>query len=139
MFRNILVPLDMTFKHQRAIDTAARLARQGGGEVVLLHVVELLHGIPREEEKVFYDRLEKVAQAHLEKHLAGLKEGGTPCRKEVVFGARAVEVLRRARDVGADLLVLTAPRFDPDHPEEGWGSLSIKLGVLAPCPVLLVK
>ena len=139
MFQTILVPLDMTFKHRRALDMAAELARQKGGEVVLLHVIELLHGMPRTEEKEFYDRLETAATEHLEKHLIGLKEHGIPCRKEIVFGVRAVEVLRMARSLKADLIVLTAPRIDPDHPEDGWGSLSFKLGIFASCPVLLVK
>lgn len=139
MFQRILVPLDMTFKHRRAVDMAAKLAMQNNGEVILLHVIELLHGIPRSEEKEFYDRLEAAAQEHLEKHLIGLKENDIPCRKEIVFGARATEVLRFARSIGADLIILTAPRIDPDYPEEGWGSLSLKLGFLASCPVLLVK
>jgi len=139
MFQKILVPLDMTFKHRRAIDTAAELARQSGGEVVLLHVIELLQGMPRTEEQEFYDRLETAAQVHLEKFLIGLKEQGIPCRKELLFGIRAAEVLRYARNLGADLIVLTAPRIDLGHPDDGWGSLSFKLGILAPCPVLLVK
>jgi nucleotide-binding universal stress UspA family protein len=139
MFQKILLPLDMTFKHRRALDMAAELVRQNSGEVVLLHVIELLHGMPRSEEKEFYDRLEIAAQLHLEKHLIGLKEHDIPCRKEIVFGVRATEVVRFARSMGADLIILTAPRIDPDHPEEGWGSLSFKLGIFASCPVLLVK
>lgn len=129
----------MTFKHRRALDMAAELAKQNSGEVVLLHVIELLHGMPRTEEPEFYDRLETAATEHLEKHLIGLKENGVPCRKEIVFGARAAEVVRHARSLEADLIILTAPRIDPDHPEEGWGSLSFKLGIFASCPVLLVK
>jgi nucleotide-binding universal stress UspA family protein len=139
MFQKILVPLDMTDRHRRAIDTAAELARQSGGEVILLHVIELLHGVPREEEKAFYDRLEKAAQAHLKKHLAGLQKQGIPCRKEILFGVRAAEVLRHSQSVAADLVILTAPRLSLDHPEESWGSLSFKLGLFASCPVLLVR
>lgn len=139
MFKKILLPLDMTFKHQRAIDTAAELARQSGGEVVLLHVIELLHGMSRAEEKEFYDRLETAAQEHLEKHLIGLKERGIPCRKEILFGSRAAEVVHHARNMKADLIVLTAPSIDLDHPEDSFASLSLKLGIFAPCPVLLVK
>jgi nucleotide-binding universal stress UspA family protein len=139
MFQKILVPLDMSIKHRRAIDTATELAQQSGGEVVLLHVIELLHGISRSEEKEFFDRLETAAQQHLEKHLLGLKEHGIPCRKEILFGSRAAEVVRHARNMKADLIVLTAPRIDPDHPEDSFGSLSFKLGIFAPCPVLLVK
>jgi nucleotide-binding universal stress UspA family protein len=139
MFQKILVPIDMTFKHRRAIDTAAELARQSGGEVVLLHVIELLHGMPRTEEKEFYDRLETAAEVHLEKHLIGLKERGIPSRTELLFGARAAEVLRFAQSMKADLIVLTASHIDLDHPEDGWGSMSFKLSIFAPCPVLLVK
>ena len=139
MFRKILVPLDMTFKHRRALDTAADMARQSGGEVVLLHVIELLHGMPRDEEKEFYDRLETAAQSHLERHLATLRERDIECRKELLFGVRAAEVLRYARTINADLIVLTAPRIDPDNPESGWGSMSYKLSIFTPCPVLLVK
>jgi nucleotide-binding universal stress UspA family protein len=139
MFQKILVPLDMTFKHRRAIDMAADLAQQSGGEVVLLHAIELIHGMPREDEKEFYDRLETAAHAHLEKHLALLHERGIACRKELVFGVRVAEVLRLARTMSADLIVLTAPRLDPSNLESGWGSMSYKLGYFAPCPVLLVK
>jgi len=139
MFQKILVPLDMTFKHRRAIDMAADLARQSGGEVVLLHAIELIHGMPREDEKEFYDRLETAAQAHLEKHLSLLHERGIACRKELVFGVRVAEVLRLARTMSADLIILTAPRLDPSNLESGWGSMSYKLGYFAPCPVLLVK
>jgi nucleotide-binding universal stress UspA family protein len=139
MFRKILVPLDMTFKHRRAIDTAADLTRQSGGQVVLLHVIELLHGMSREEEKEFYDRLETSAQSHLERHLVTLTERDIDSRKVILFGVRAAEVLRYARTMSADLIILTAPRIDLDNPESGWGSMSYKLSLFSPCPVLLVK
>jgi hypothetical protein len=45
---------------------ATELAQQSGGEMVLLHVIELLHSMPRTEEKEFYDRLEIAAHEHLE-------------------------------------------------------------------------
>jgi len=57
----------------------------------------------------------------------------------VLYGARAREIVRFATDAGSDLIVLTAPRFDPDHVAAGLGSASWRLSILAPCPVLLVK
>ena len=39
----------------------------------------------------------------------------------------------------ADLIILTAPQVDPVNPVAAWGSMSHKIGVLSPCPVLLVK
>jgi nucleotide-binding universal stress UspA family protein len=139
MFQKILVPLDMTFKHRRAIDTAAELAQHSGGEVILLHVIELIHGIPQTEEKAFYGRLETTAQEHLECQLTDLEARKIHCPKEVLFGGRAAEALRHAQNVRADLIVLTAPTIDLAHPEDGWGTLSFKLGILAPCPVLSGK
>jgi nucleotide-binding universal stress UspA family protein len=139
MFRKIVVPLDLTLKHQKALETAADLAGQGGGEVALVHVIELIHGLPVEEEKDFYNRLERVAQVHLERHAGLLRERKIAVRKETFFGSRALEVLRFAQETGADLIVLTAPAIEPGKPQVGLGSLSYKIGVFSPCPVLLVK
>ena len=57
----------------------------------------------------------------------------------------AVVVTERLRlplwsaEEAADLIVLTAPRFDPAAPGAGWGSMSYRIGILSQCPVLLVK
>lgn len=139
MFQKILVPVDLTDAHQQTLDIAARLAAQGGGQVVLLHVIELLTGLPREEEPDFYQRLERKAQAHLERLLRRLGERNVPARAEVLYGERAREILRYAVAEGVDLVVLTSHRIDPANPETRWGTLSHKVGLLAPCPVLLVK
>ena len=66
MFKNILVPIDLTNKHQRTLDTAAELAAQAAGTVTLLHVVELIPGLGLEEERPFYDRLEQMVRKHFE-------------------------------------------------------------------------
>jgi len=139
MFKKILLPLDLTDRHQAALDMAGDLAAQGGGEVVLLHVIEAIPGLSLEEEKDFYTRLERSARERLAHHAAGLKERGVACRYEVVIGGRAHETVARAAALGADLIVLTSPPFDPDRPVAGLGSLSWKIGMVARCPVLLVK
>jgi len=139
MFRKILLPVDLTDRHGKALEAATDLARQSGGEVTLLHLVELIPGLGMDEERTFYQRLERMARKHLEglgKHFEG---AGVRWRAEVLYGARGPDIVRYAQETGADLVVLTSPRFDPGHPAAGWGSLSYKLGVLAPCPVLLVK
>jgi nucleotide-binding universal stress UspA family protein len=139
MFRSILLPLDLSDRHVAAVDVAAELASQSGGTVVLLHVVELIPGLPLDDEPTFYGRLEKAAQRHLEgiaRRLAEEQRVATECR--VVFGHRAREVVAQADALGSDLIVLTAPRLDAGDPS-GWGSLSWKISVLAACPLLLVK
>ncbi|MCS6850832.1 MAG: universal stress protein [Gemmataceae bacterium] len=139
MFHKVLVPLDLTDKHGPAIDLALRLVRPGEGEVILLHVVELIPGLPLEEEREFYTRLEQTARAHLKRYGERLSQAKISWREVVICGNRAWEIARQAADGGADLIVLTAPRIDPDNPAAGWASMSYKVSVLAPCPVLLVK
>jgi nucleotide-binding universal stress UspA family protein len=139
MFKKILLPLDLTDKHQPAIDIAAHLARQSKGQVTLLHVIELIAGLPLEEEKDFYGKLERTAQAHLERFRPPLARRKIACQAEVRFGSRAAEVARHAEEHKVDLIILSAPMIDPKFPAAGWGSLSYKVGILARCPVLLVK
>ena len=138
MFKKILLPVDLSDKHGRALEVTADLVAQGG-EVELLHVIEVMAGLSLEEEKEFYGRLAKLARRHLGKLGEALQGRNVPWREEVLYGHRVAEVVRHARAAGVDLIVLTAPRFDPDNPGAGWGSLSYQIGILAPCPVLLVK
>ncbi len=138
MFMKILLPLDLSDRHRQAVDVAAELAKQSGGEVVLLHVIEMIPGVPLEEERAFYGRLDKMAQTHLEGVTRRLSERKVPCRSKILYGHRAREVAGQADALGADLIVLTAPQIDADNPT-GWGSLSWKIGVLCSCAVLLVK
>ncbi len=139
MFKNILVPLDLTDKHQSALAIAAHLAKQSQGHVVLIHVIEAIPGLTEEEEKGFYARLERAAQAHLHKFATSLVAQGIPCDVRVVLGQRAHEAAAQARKMGADLIILTAPPFEPEHPIDNLGSMSWKIGLVAPCSVLLVK
>jgi nucleotide-binding universal stress UspA family protein len=138
MFKKILLPLDLSDRHRRAVDIAVGLAKQSGGEVVLLHVIEVIPGLPMDEEKAFYGRLEKMARTHLEGVARRLSQHGVPWESKVTYGHRAREVADQADALATDLIVLTAPQIDAGNPS-GWGSLSWKIGVLCRCPVLLVK
>ncbi len=139
MFQKILAPVDLTDRHGPALEAAAELARQSGGEVLLLHVIEAIPSLGPDQDPHFYNRLEKLARAHVARLGELLQDREVPCRGEVQVGRRALDVVRFAREQAVDLIVLTAPRPDPDIPAIGWGSLSYKVGLLAPCPVLLVK
>jgi universal stress protein A len=139
MFGNILVPVDLTDRHQRALDIAANLARQNGGRVTLLHVIELIAGLPMEEEKTFYQRLERKARAFLDRLRGPLEEQKVPFEAQILFGDRVQEVIRHATQTGTSLIVLTSRRVDPANPGAGWGTLSFKLSLLSQCPILLVK
>lgn len=139
MFQKILVPVDLTDKHQRALEIALQLAGQAGGEVTLLHVIELIQGLSMDEERGFYQRLERTAHARLERLRASLAGHKVPVTVQVVFGDRAREVMQHASHTGTELIILTSHRVDPQDPGTHWGTLSYKLGILAQCPILLVK
>lgn len=137
-FERILLPIDLSDRHGAAIDLAATLVGQAG-EVVLLHVIEDIAGLPSEEGKGFYGRLETAARTHLDRLAGVLNNRKVACRAEVVYGHRAAEIVRYATDAKTDLIITIAPRVDPKNVAAGWGSLSYKISLLSPCPVLLVK
>jgi nucleotide-binding universal stress UspA family protein len=139
MFKKILIPVDLTDMHQPALDISARLAKENDGEVTLLHVVEVIAEVCAEEDRDFYNRLEQTARDHLARLGHALEARGVRRREEVVFGHRAPEIVRYAAEVGADLIVLKSHRIDLKNPSAGWGTMSYKVGILAQCPVLLVK
>jgi len=139
MFRKILLPLDLSDRHERAVDIAAGLAAPTGAEVVLLHVVQLIHGLAPDDEPQFYRRLEKKADEALARCVDRLEMKGTPARAVVLIGDRVPEVLRFAKESGVDLIILTSHAVDPTRPGAEWGTLSYLIGITAQCPVLLVK
>ncbi|HVS34263.1 MAG TPA: universal stress protein [Gemmataceae bacterium] len=139
MFQKILLPVDLTEKHAAALDVAGRLAQQTDGAVTLLHVVEVINGLPPEEEGTFYSRLERVARSHLQQLGNGLEERKVPYKIEVRLGKRAADTVRFAAETAADLIVVTAPPVDPANPAVGLHSMSYTIGLFAKCPVLVVK
>src|SRR6516162_3335541 len=102
MFKQILLPVDLADRHMGAMKVATELAGQGGGEVILLHVIEVIAGLSIEEEKDFYRRLEKMARNRLAKLGKQLQDARVPWRAEVLYGNRGPEVVRYARDRGID-------------------------------------
>jgi nucleotide-binding universal stress UspA family protein len=131
--------VDLTVKHGPALETAAEFARQSGGAVILLHVIELIPGLDLQEEQKFYQRLERDTRAHLErlgKHLEALN---VVWQAEILYGSRAVETVRFAVQVGTDLIIVTSPRVDPANPMIEWTSMSYNISFLSQCPVLMIK
>jgi universal stress protein A len=139
MFTKILLPVDLSDRHSQALEAAASLAKQSGGVITLLHVIEVIAGLSLEEEKSFYKRLEKSARDHLARLTEHFKRQQIAWQTEILYGHRGPEVVRYATEKGADVIVLTSPRIDPKNPGVGWGSLSYKISLLSQCPVLLVK
>lgn len=137
MYKRILMPVDLADKHQSAIEAALGLARQNDAEVVLLHVIQTIEGVPEDDE--LYDKLEAASREHLRVFSERFERAGVRSRWEIAFGADSAEILRYAEEQHVDLIVLTSPKFDPQSPRTAAGSLSWKIGVVSACPVLLIK
>ena len=86
-----------------------------------------------------FGRIEAAARDHLSRLGRQIEELHAPRREEIIFGNRAEEIVRYATETAVDLLVLSSHRIDLKKPGAGWGTLSYKIGILSPCPVLLVK
>jgi nucleotide-binding universal stress UspA family protein len=139
MFKKILIPVDLSQKHQKAFDAAVEIAREFAGEIILLHVIEVIAGVSMDEDKSFYRRLEKKAHDHLESLKATLKAAMLPSSGEILYGHRGPEIVRYAEKNAIDLIVLTTPPLESESLGTGLGSLSHKVGMFAQCPVLLVR
>lgn len=139
MFDRILVPVDLTEKNRVAVEAAAELAGQSGGEICLLHVVETIEDVPFAELEDFYDRLQERAEAAMEPMATELRGAGLEVHRRILFGKRAPEIVRFAEEWGADLILLSSHPIDPDSPQLPWATISYRVAILARCPVLLVK
>ena len=139
MYRNILVPVDLSDRPEPAVRSAADLAGAEGATVHLLHVIETIRGVPYEELEPFYESLRKRAERALDGWAELLAARPISVQREIVFGHRTREIVKRADDAGCDLIVICSRRAGPDRPAGGLGTLSHRVALLAPCAVLLVR
>jgi universal stress protein A len=139
VFRHLLVPLDLSTKNRPALETALRLAKGESAKVTLLHVVQTLAQLPAKEMRAFYDKLEADSRKKLGRHAAPFRKAGVPVIEEVMLADVVLEeIVRFVRARHVDLIVLTSHRITAPSFHD-WGTLSYKLAIVAPCPVLLVK
>src|SRR5271155_1881428 len=87
MFGKLLLPIDLSDRHQPALDTASEIAGPNG-EVVLLHVIEIIQGMSLQEDDAFYQQLERTARKHLDKLVAALAAKHITSRAEIRYGNR---------------------------------------------------
>lgn len=146
MYKQILVPVDGSDTATRALVAALQLARDGGGRVRLVHVVEELAfvdgydmygGQTGELLQVMREAGDKVLDAGL----AIARSAGVEADKQLFdkFGERLSEVVAgAARQWKADLIVVGT------HGRRGIGRVLLGSGAeqiirLAPTPVLVIR
>jgi nucleotide-binding universal stress UspA family protein len=136
MFREVLIPVDLSDHNSIAFD-ALRGVAAPGASVELLHVVEQVTREADPELEAFYRALERKAREKLERWCEALRKGGFAARANVCVGRRGAEVLQRAGESRCDLILMASHAIT--GPEGPLGTLSHQIAMLAPCSVLLVR
>jgi nucleotide-binding universal stress UspA family protein len=137
MFGRILVATDLTVATRTSLRAALELVRRDEGEVVLAHVVRRIAGIADRELRDFYARLRTDAKRRmLELSAPFARERGVEIVCEVAMGQPAQELVRMARALHADLIVLAHRAGGGRAP---LGSVSYTVTHVAPCSVLLLN
>jgi len=143
-FGRILCAIDFSEVSLAAFQQAAEMSRVGGGELYLLHSIEArpyvsaLPGINEMGQTAV--EFEEKASAAMESLVAasGSILQGIPLNTEITTGRAYVEVINRARDWRADLIVLGA-RGATSVEQLVVGSTAEHVMKAAPCSVLIVR
>jgi nucleotide-binding universal stress UspA family protein len=138
-FRHILVPTDFTARTDSALDMAHHLATADESRITLLHVIETIAGPQDAEVDSFYKRLERKARKSMTKYEGRVTRKGIRCAAAIVYGKRAEAIAKFASTHRVDLIVLASHKVNRSAVNRDFGTISYKTGMLASCPVLLVK
>ncbi|HOV85858.1 MAG TPA: universal stress protein [Syntrophobacteraceae bacterium] len=139
MFKHILIPTDLTDKSLRALEIAAKIAVHDQARLTLLHVIETIEDAFEGELDDFYRKLGRRAHKKMDQFLKLHETKEIRIDKEIIYGKRVKEIIRFAGDRDIDLIILSSHKVEIDNPGLGWGTISYKVGILAHCPVMLVK
>lgn len=139
MFYQILVPTDCSDASRRSLDVAVKIALLDGGNVYLVHVIEMITDTAFREFEDFYLKLERKSEIDMNNLVSPHQETQVEIERKIVYGDRGREILRFAEDNKIDLIVMNSHRIEVGDPVQGWGTLSYKIAVLSQCPVMLVK
>lgn len=141
--KKILVPCDFSAQARSAFQTALTLAEAGGGEVHLLHVIEvpvlqdpLLMPVPAFEEGLFGE-LESKAREQFAK-MTALAPAGVKIETKVLYGATYNMIRTYVREFFINLVVM-GTRGASGVREMLVGSNTEKIVRQSPVPVIVVR
>lgn len=109
MFSKILVPLDLEDASRPGLDVAAALARESGALLLATHV---LNGASIDVSEVPHEfrPLRAQAEQKASRRISDMLEesaSGLSHQIHLFFGDPSDEIVKAARDLGADLIVVT--------------------------------
>ena len=142
MFNKILVPIDASRFDEHPVEIAFGLARQGGGKVVLLHVVDdsfpnpdiLSFQLPWAD---YYTHLREVSERRLDEIREELG-AGVHTDIVVVHGQPAKKIVEFVESEQADLVVMATHATKGLH-HALLGSVTDRVIRLVSCPVMVVR
>ena len=141
-FKRILCPTDFSEASYEALAKAVGLAEQGRSEICLLHVEPPLEAVTPLAGLAPYAENEVVRRAATIKNLCEVLEERVPAsvRSHAVLkqGDAAEQIVRTAREEGADIILLTT------HGARDWqpgilGDVAEAVVRTASCPVLIIN
>ena len=115
MFKHILVPMDLSGGHQRALRVALALAVAYRARVTLLHVIQQVADTEVSELRDFYRRLVQTSERKLDRAARPFARRGVPLSTEVRIGEPAAEILK-AGAAPAGLIVMASHGLKPRRP-----------------------
>ena len=141
----ILVGIDFSSAGQRALVTARSFARERNGRLFALHVIDG-HGIDEmarlteRPERQIRDLLGRERRNRLEVLLHEMDDGGAEVTTQliVVWGRPFEEIVKKADDLEADLIVLGTSGRSADLERALFGSTAEKVLRSTSRPVLCV-
>ena len=138
-FRHILAPIDFTDKNAAAMEVVDEIAVANHSRVTLLHVIETIDFVEGKELEDFYAMLEARSRQNLNAAANRFVEDGLVVHADVVYGKRAAEIVRYAKEQDVSLIIMSSRPVPLEAPIRGLGTLSQQVAILCHCPVLLVK
>lgn len=139
MYKNILVPTDLTDKSEPVIRQALAIAARSCGRLYLLHILEKLGGETDGELEAFYQNLASQADEILtgwqQRFQAEFPD--VTIEKMILVGKRAAEIIRSCEEEKIDLIVMAARTVKPE--QKSFGTLSHQVALFAPVSVLMVR
>jgi nucleotide-binding universal stress UspA family protein len=140
VFAHLLVGYDGSAGSRRALAAALRLAAETTARVT---AVTVQHHLPRYGATVGEVDEERLVEAAEARRLASeiaaeADEHGIPVATTVALGHPAGEIVRTAKDIGADLIVLGHSGHTAIH-DRLLGSVVENVSRHAPCSVLIVR
>ncbi len=143
MIKRILVPTDFSPCSKQGLNYALSLAGKFQADVTLLHVldqklIDQSCHFGLEEEGKIKEIIWKKTKQNLEEFLKNEKFGDTQVQKIIVPGIPFQEIVKKAQEIRADLIVLGGCGGTVDLDRLFFGSTAEKVVRLLPCPVLIV-